>query len=574
MWIVVAAPIVVAVKLRDQRGQTGTEYLGALLLVAVVIFALTTTGAGAKIAGHAERIVCQVAGGDCKAAPPTDAQQPGTPQEGPDDGPPIPNGPLVVLPFPGTYSATCTAASKKGEGGCKGPKGNGVFVSAQAETTFDRSPTKLDGKGCPVQTVSLSTKLKLEGTGTGKGKTAGGKLSVFTAGQSKYAITVPPDQADAIARGDRQAPNPLDPRTILPGESVVLSEEFYAGHNLQAEYRALQVALGYEEGRRVSSGALRVDPKTVRIYVGDEDFVRQAVSIGLGAKGAKVSIGNTKELSDGKLRAIDVDISTPEGWNAYQQFVASGKLPEKGVAGTSNPTSSKTLKYTDATKAEIEVGNKKIGGLLADSEGNVTETVDENGWTERSFNARYRDVGIEIVTKETKDGLPVAEPVYAINAEGVDANAYASFQKANDKRGADLELPPGGNVRLEFSRQDLDDIKEHALNTLAFQAEQAGVHPRPSTDEIARALKEHPGELRINGVFITSQHPETLIGGAQSREEVLAALYYASGGGDGSVLFNELAAMISRAALANGDIRKHDENSYVPHTVAKPDCKR
>ncbi len=97
---------------------------------------------------------------------------------------------------------------------------------------------------------------------------------------------------------------------------------------------------------------------------------------------------------------------------------------------------------------------------------------------------------------------------------------------------------------------------------------------RPSTDEIARALKEHPGELRINGVFITSQHPETLIGGAQSREEVLAALYYASGGGDGSVLFNELAAMISRAALANGDIRKHDENSYVPHTVAKPDCKR
>jgi hypothetical protein len=319
---------------------------------------------------------------------------------------------------------------------------------------------------------------------------------------------------------------------------------------------------------------LRVDPKTVRIYVGDEGFVRQAVALGIGAKGAKISVGNTKELSDGKLRAIDVDISTPEGWNAYQQFVGSGKLPDSGVAGTANPTSSKTLKYTDATKLEVEVGNKKIGGLLGDSEGNVTETTYDNGWVEHNFTARYRDVGIEIVTKENKDGLPVAEPVYAINAEGVDSNSYAMFQKANDKSGADLEVPNGGNVRLEFSRSDLDTIKEHALNTLAYQAEQAGVHPRPSTDQIAQALKEHPGELRINGVFITSQDPETSIGGAQSREEVLIALYQASHGGNGPTLFQELAALISRAALANGDIRTHDERSYVPHTVAKPDCKR
>ena len=85
-------------------------------------------------------------------------------------------------------------------------------------------------------------------------------------------------------------PNPVDPRTIRAGESVELSQEFYAGHDLEASYRALQLELGYEEGTRVSAGVSRVDPSTVRIYVGDEDFVRNALSLGVGNDAAGVAL--------------------------------------------------------------------------------------------------------------------------------------------------------------------------------------------------------------------------------------------------------------------------------------------
>ena len=50
---------------RGERGQTAAETLGALLVVSVIIAAMATTDAGAKIATESKRIVCEIAGGEC-----------------------------------------------------------------------------------------------------------------------------------------------------------------------------------------------------------------------------------------------------------------------------------------------------------------------------------------------------------------------------------------------------------------------------------------------------------------------------------------------------------------------------
>ena len=55
--------------LRHQRGQVTAEYLGMLLLVAVIVGALVVAGPAQKIAGEAVRAVCQIAGGACAGAP-------------------------------------------------------------------------------------------------------------------------------------------------------------------------------------------------------------------------------------------------------------------------------------------------------------------------------------------------------------------------------------------------------------------------------------------------------------------------------------------------------------------------
>ena len=52
--------------LKRQHGQTSAEYLGALLLVSVLIAAVALTDVGSRIEYHARILVCRIAGGtDC-----------------------------------------------------------------------------------------------------------------------------------------------------------------------------------------------------------------------------------------------------------------------------------------------------------------------------------------------------------------------------------------------------------------------------------------------------------------------------------------------------------------------------
>ena len=77
--------------MRCERGQTAAEYLGALLVVSVVVAAIATTNLGAQITVSMQRLVCNIAGQDC-GAPPENAAQLDTDGDGVLDGDdPVPN---------------------------------------------------------------------------------------------------------------------------------------------------------------------------------------------------------------------------------------------------------------------------------------------------------------------------------------------------------------------------------------------------------------------------------------------------------------------------------------------------
>ena len=58
---------VVAERAREQRGQTAAEYMGILLVVAVIIGAIATSGIGDKISGFANGLIDEINGGSKKA---------------------------------------------------------------------------------------------------------------------------------------------------------------------------------------------------------------------------------------------------------------------------------------------------------------------------------------------------------------------------------------------------------------------------------------------------------------------------------------------------------------------------
>ena len=329
----------------------------------IVLFA---TGLAPTVADAAQNAVCTIVGGDCE--PGGEGGEGGDPGEpGTVEGPaPVDfDLPFPVLPFPGSASVSCTYATNS-PGACQPGDGPGVSVGTEGKLEIERTETTLDENDCPTQTLSVTGSLELQTSVSGETPVASGSLSNYLCEATTYSVTVPPDAADAIEHGDRSVPNPVDPRTIRAGESVEVSQEFYAGNGQEAGYRALQLELGYEKGRRVSAGVSRVSPGTVRIYVGDEQFVRNALSVGIGTDAAGVALAAGAELSDGTLHSVDVDISSSAGWKAYQDFLESGRLPRTGAPGTSDPTRSDVFEFSDSTQAEAHLGNLSIGGVLAE----------------------------------------------------------------------------------------------------------------------------------------------------------------------------------------------------------------
>ena len=530
-------------RMRDDRGQTGAELVGMLLLVALIIGALLASGTADAIASHTSAIVCRIAGGDCAAPAPPDGDRP--------QGPPLTASPLPVLPWPGTSVAvTCTFAA--GGTACSSPDGSGVGVQAEGRLTLDRSATTLDDQGCPHQQISLTTTLELQARGSAEGSTASGSLNAHLGHASKYQVTVSPDRADALEDG-AQPPNPVDPRTIAEGESVQLSEEYYAGIGGEAQYRAIQARFGYDEGHRVSSAAQRISPTTVRVMAGDADFVRQTLALGFGNDDFGVSLGGTEELADGNLAAIDIDVSTPEGWAAYQDFVTTGALPEAGTAGTVDPTTSQTLDYTDRTKAEVRLPNVTLGGTLGSSEGHIKVTEHADGTVDVLRTARFRDVGLAIAQTRDADDAVVGETRYSLLLHGVDGSFVEGLQELDGSSGE----VPDGNLRLDLTADDLETLQQLAREQLADRVEMNG-DGRPTAEEIGESLADGDGIVEWGDTQADFGAPYSELAGAATPEEMLIALYRMRGGP--SDIAYELQSMLLDAGVE------------LPGTIVTPDC--
>jgi hypothetical protein len=549
---------VAVMRWRDTRGQTGAELMGLLLVASLVVAAVAASGPGEAIAREIDRLVCQIAGGgDCGAPPATTPGGPlgGDADEGgePPQGLPLEGQEVPVLPFPGSVTVSCTFADPQ-PGACQAPEGS-VSVQVDASATVRRSATTFDPEGCPLTRLSVSTKLELKAGGTAEGARAGGSLEGHLGESTTFQVTVSPDAADDIADGDRPSPNPVDPTTIGPGESVLLSRDYYAGVGLSGSYRAIQASLGYDRGRRVSSGVQRINPSTVRVVVGDEDFVRHTLSLGLGVEGASASLGSTEQLSEGRLHAIDIDISTSAGWAAYQAFLESGTLPEEGTPGTTNPTRSEVLNYSDEANAEAELGPISVGGQLGSSEGRRIETTDADGNVETVVTARYNSVGLIVRATRDADGDPVGDPEYALTLRGADATMLEELQ---DLDGGGGDLPEDGTVRIDFAEDDLADLRELALEDIADQVSYDD--DRISAEDVAEQLADGRGIVEVDGAQIAVDPWLGGIAAAQAPEEILVALYKvgdASTPGDLLLRLNDL--------LRNQDAR-------LPGEIATPDC--
>jgi hypothetical protein len=551
--------------------QYGASFVQMLTLV--VCLALGTTGAVKALSDRIrEKTVCageaivSLTPGVGRCGQPSIVALAGGPQGDGAEGPALDDaGPLVVLPFPGSVSISCTGL-KDQRATCKDQPG--VHVQATGELSVDRSKTRLDDQGCPRQDLSVSTKLQLELSARARTAHVGGALSVFTGAATRFKATVSPDAASAIAHGDRPPPNPVDPTTIAPGESVQLSEEFFAGLKMQATYRAMQVDMGFDGGRRLSSGVKRISPRTVRVLVGDADFVRQSLSLGVTAGSVGISIGGKEELSSGVVRAVDIDIATPEGWDAYQQFLATGRLPEDSAPGTTNPTTTESIDSSAASRLEARLGRFKLGTVLSDSEGHVIETHNADGSVDTVGSVRFNNIGAAV--RESVSAGGTTERHYSLLLEGARGSTIETYEQSS---GQSLAASEDGNVRIDFTAHDLFVIRAQAFDQLVKTVEESQFDL--SRDDISRLVREDPERLREMGLNTTVDHAFELAT-ARSPEDVLVGLYQFGGhDGSGNTALQGLSDFMDATTAVRhdrDDFPRDHADSLLPGTPLAPDC--
>ena len=177
-------------------------------------------------------------------------------------------------------------------------------------------------------TLSASADIKVTAGVNGEGKGMGAAVSGSLGDKTSYDVKTNPANADKIDRGELPPPNPADPYSIPKGSSITLNRDSYKGSEGSVTYHNITAELGYKDGHRVSSAVERVGDDKVRITVGRHRLRRQPPQpeVRRRARRRRRDLGNG--FQDGKARAVDLDLSTPEGRSAYERFIGSGRLPD------------------------------------------------------------------------------------------------------------------------------------------------------------------------------------------------------------------------------------------------------
>ena len=120
---------------------------------------------------------------------------------------------------------------------------------------ISRGDPRLAFDGQEYETLGLSVDLRTAAGATARRpRGIGITLDTFSGRALTYELMLTSDRAEELADGDAEAPNPLDPRSLEEGETIVMGSEHYSGNGQEVSYRVLQASLGFEEGRRLSSG--------------------------------------------------------------------------------------------------------------------------------------------------------------------------------------------------------------------------------------------------------------------------------------------------------------------------------
>ena len=159
--------------------------------------------------------------------------------------------------------------------------------------------------------------------------------------------------------------------------------------------------------------------------------------------------------------------------------------------------------------------------MLNDSEGHITDVTNPDGSIDRVTTARDNDVGLVDSRRVDANGNLVGAPTRSLQLHDVHPSLISDlYQVTGQTPPADV----GSDLRLTFSEPQLELIRQAALERLADKVAVNGERPTP--EQIAASLADRDGVVEFNDVHYDFGGLETLLGAAQTPDDILLALYY------------------------------------------------
>ncbi|MDR6992015.1 LysM peptidoglycan-binding domain-containing protein [Luteimonas sp. 3794] len=403
------------------------------------------------------------------------------------------SGNVSVNPDAGSVTASGGVAFNES---VKSANGYGVSFGGGANASISGSVNTANG----VTTYKASSDVSVFLKGGVSTPQAGLELGRTDGIRASYQVAMPAD-----AGVDPLSVNPFDPQSMPVGATVTMNGSDYTTNEFKATFRNIATQTKVTDETGVSTVVARTGEDTVRVTAGPTEAVKAYNGVGVEFGIGNIMLGRNDSLSGATLRTAEFDLSNEAGQAAYNDFLATGTLPDANGGGVANVATVERLDYSSQTNLSAKLGPVNLSLDGAKNTGNMVVTTHADGSIERSVDLQYSgNVPMNISQRWDAAGNEIADArVYSFDVQ-VDAN---NVQLLNAALSGGLDGAPvaeGQTVTLGFSETQMnalagqtaaavDNGAHMSLGNLLGYMNTDGSYPTPAAWDFALSLGRNLG---------------------------------------------------------------------------------
>lgn len=303
-----------------------------------------------------------------------------------------------------------------------------------------------------------------------KGLPVSGSYHEFAGMRLDYEAIVTPQQGAQLGEGNLDGlPNPLDPLSMPTGSSVLMRGQSLQGSAFEANWKAFTIGSEHTELSGLGFSVTRQEGSIVQVAAGPVETVENDLFLGIGRQGvAAVGIGSESSYESREMDVARIDLSTAEGQAAYQQFLATGRIPEWSPPGVPQSGTTQVFDAEHASFAGIELGGLKVA-IDGDSQYTVTDTRWDDGSIDRQVT--YTNSGgltTDVRYQVGADGTPDYDNAqWTVVRADLDPALASYAEAAFDGAPSNRSIDGNQHVQMSFTTDDLMAIRDQARVSVA-----------------------------------------------------------------------------------------------------------